>query len=133
MKAAFGNIKKPLCLSDMKVLKILVKLIIGLFVFAIVGLFFISRGNAFEPGVKNNQLAPCPDRPNCVNSTMNTEDGNYLEAISYSEDLEPIHESIQQIFGPNTQIIKHSQNYMHCTYKVGIWTDDVEFLFDTEQ
>jgi len=117
-------------------MKFIKKITKGLFIFliiAFVGLFFISRGNAFEPGVKNNQLAPCPNRPNCVSSFANAKSKNYLEFISYSEQLEPIQENIKKAFPSDTEIISEKDNYMHCTFKAGIWTDDVEFIFDAQK
>ena len=117
----------------MKTLKYIFKAIIITFVLALIGLVFISRGNSFEAGIKDNQLAPCPDRPNCVSSYKNNEDSNYLRAIDYSHDLEPIQEKVKTFFDPGTTIISEKENYMHCAFKAGIWTDDVEFVFDTHQ
>lgn len=78
-------------------------------------------------------LAPCPNKPNCVNSQAE----NILHAIPPF----PIHQTPEQSIDalasiirslPRTQIIEQTPTYLHATFTSRIFhfTDDVEFLYN---
>ena len=86
-------------------------------------------------GIDQGKLSPCPDSPNCV-SSQSTDPSHYVDPLFFTDSridakirLLKIIESI-----PRTQIISHTDNYIHVEFTSLIFrfVDDVEFLFDDE-
>lgn len=93
-------------------------------------LFNFSGKRPDHLGVKDGQLAPCPDTPNCVNSQSE-------DSQSSIEPLPPV--DISQLSKvikgmERTEIIEQTDNYLYAefTSKIMGFVDDVEFYRDPE-
>ena len=83
--------------------------------------------------MKQNQLSPCPQKPNCVNS-MSSSTEHAIPAFQYTVDLEQARTSLLKIIDEQsrTEILASENHYIHSTFTSLIlrFVDDVEFLFD---
>ena len=83
-------------------------------------------------GLKNNQLAPCPESPNCVLSQQSDEK-HRIQPIHYDVTLEVAKESLSQVILSleSARIITQNEVYWHVEF-TSRWlrfVDDVEFYF----
>ncbi len=82
-----------------------------------------------------NELKPCPNSPNCV-CTQETKKSKTMEPLSFSGSSAEAMEKLKKIISncENTTLKKESENYLHYEFvtKLGKFTDDVEFLIDSE-
>jgi uncharacterized protein (DUF1499 family) len=83
-------------------------------------------------GVKNGQLTPCPEKPNCVNS-LATDKSQYVEPILYTGTPVQIENAILKVLSelPNAKATVIEESYIRAefTSKVFSFIDDVEFYF----
>jgi len=88
----------------------------------------------------NNQimkeLKPCPKSPNCVCS-QETKKSKFMEPLSYSgTDADALKKlkSVVETY-ENATLIEENNAYLHYEFvtKIGKFTDDVEFLLDSEK
>ncbi|MCD8485739.1 MAG: DUF1499 domain-containing protein [Desertifilum sp.] len=84
-------------------------------------------------GVKGNQLAGCPDSPNCVCSHLSSMDKVHsIDPISYNSSAAEAIAKIKTIVQamPKTQIITETDNYLYAEFTSQLmgFVDDVEFL-----
>jgi uncharacterized protein (DUF1499 family) len=86
-------------------------------------------------GVTGGQLAPCPDKPNCV-STRATEERHRIEPLTYDGTAGQAMARLQAVLSarPRIHIVTRTDTYLHaeCTSRVFRFVDDVEFLLDRE-
>jgi len=83
-------------------------------------------------GLKNEQLLPCPDSPNCVCSEKHTQNDveHFIQAIKGDkitwDKLKPI---IQTQGG---KIVQEDADYIHATFRSAVfqYVDDVELRLD---
>jgi len=79
-------------------------------------------------GITDNQLTPCPDKPNCVNSFSHNKEHRITPLSDADSDQwkKLIHVLNQQ---NNSKIIISEPNYIHATFtsKLMGFVDDVEF------
>jgi len=78
-------------------------------------------------GISNNQLAPCPNSPNCVSSFASAPD----QAIRpLNADLQTIEAVVRTLTEAN--VIESTGNYLHVEFTSAVFrfVDDVEFLWD---
>jgi uncharacterized protein (DUF1499 family) len=78
-------------------------------------------------GVQNNQLAGCPDSPNCVCS-FETRESHRVDPLR--GDLATVRRAIAQM--PRAEIIREDGNYLYAEFTSRLmgYVDDVEFLAD---
>lgn len=86
------------------------------------------------PGLANGQLAPCPDKPNCVSSESAPSDNHAIPAISMTpamgeEPLLKVKEVIELLGG---DVNYSDDNYLASTFTSDLFgfVDDVEFRVD---
>ena len=83
-----------------------------------------------------HQLKPCPESPNCV-STQTQQKSKKMDPIPFELSPKEVIKIIKNVVEslPNTYLETESTHYLHYTFKSKIFrfTDDVEFLMDTEQ
>ena len=85
-------------------------------------------------GVKNNRLADCPDKPNCVSSDT-ADEKHKIAPFQIKGDVESkwaqIIESVQA--GTRVNIVTSTETYLHAEYTSLIFrfVDDLELLLDT--
>ena len=114
------------------------RIITGLSVALAVGFLVIrwvsSRADPpHNPGVSNGQLAPCPDRPNCV-ATQSGEGDQRMDPIPLQQ---PAEDALQQLAAvvqsmPRSRIVTRESRYLHVEFRslfMG-YVDDVEFAID---
>lgn len=78
-------------------------------------------------GAQNNQLAGCPDSPNCVCS-FEQRDSHRVAPLA--TDMAAVRRAIAQM--PRVQIITDNGSYLHAEFTSRLmgYVDDVEFLED---
>lgn len=78
-------------------------------------------------GVQNNQLAGCPDSPNCVCS-FDTRDSHRIDPLR--GNLDAIKRALAQM--PSAEIIREEGDYLYAEFTSRLmgYVDDVEFLAD---
>lgn len=83
-------------------------------------------------GVKNGQLTPCPEKPNCV-SSLATDKSQYVEPILYTGTSLQIKNDIVNVLSElqnaKATVIEDSYIRAEFTSKVFSFIDDVEFYF----
>ncbi|MCH2533473.1 MAG: DUF1499 domain-containing protein [Bdellovibrionales bacterium] len=99
------------------------------------GLGFYSQSLNQNHGIVNDQLKPCPDKPNCV-SSQEDRDSHYVPPI----EVESVRNSLQKLVdyfskNPEYQLQQVSNNYLHVVHKSKIfkYRDDIEFYGDPEK
>lgn len=78
-------------------------------------------------GVQNNQLAGCPDSPNCVCS-FETRDSHRIDPLR--GNLDAVKRALAQM--PSAEIIREEGDYLYAEFTSRLmgYVDDVEFLAD---
>jgi len=121
-------------------LKVTAGIIVGLIVLGI-GYFAVLSATAKRPdnlGATDGKLAACPDKPNCVCSQGDPADaGHFIEPLPYSGTADEAIARLEQVISemPRTNVVKREDNYLHIEFTSALfrYTDDVEFLVDSEQ
>ncbi|KAM3100121.1 DUF1499 domain-containing protein [Phormidesmis sp. 146-12] len=84
-------------------------------------------------GVKDGQLSPCPDTPNCVCSQAGDAE-HQIAPLSYSSAPEQAIAQLKQIIEslPKTQIVIEREDYLYAEFTSALmgFVDDVEFYLD---
>lgn len=94
---------------------------------------FFSGKRPDNLGIKNGQLALCPNKPNCVSSQNNTEKHG-IEPFQFNDD--PTQEMIRlkEILGnmKGITVVTAEENYIYAECKTPLmgFVDDLEFYFD---
>ena len=87
-------------------------------------------------GVRDGQLAPCPDSPNCV-STQAEREHQRMDTIPLTIDAPEAMQALKRVVSamPRTQTITADDNYLHVEFTSLLFrfVDDVEFFVDREQ
>jgi uncharacterized protein (DUF1499 family) len=116
--------------------------------FFIVVLLFVSfQARSDEPNAKRDgesmilpppgQLAPCPDKPNCVSSQSDPSDGrHYMQPIVCGVEPAVALERLKEIVlaMPGSALVSEDDTQMHFTFTTRImrFVDDVELVIDTD-
>ncbi|HEY9200096.1 MAG TPA: DUF1499 domain-containing protein [Gammaproteobacteria bacterium] len=91
----------------------------------------------FPAGLQNNQLSPCPESPNCINSEYAKDHEHYIAAISYhNRSVEDINQLLQQTIAiSGGRITELNEFYIASIYTSRLFrfVDDVEFRIDPQQ
>ena len=98
------------------------------------GVWMLGMQPPSHLGVHDGQLAPCPDRPNCVSTQA--EDGEHrveplaLDAIA--DASEAIRQAVRSL--PRTTIVTETDDYVHAECRSLIWrfVDDLELWIDRD-
>lgn len=84
---------------------------------------------------ENQQLRPCPDKPNCVNS-MSDNKTHMIEAFPFRKGIENSKDLIKKSISTieNAKLIREEDNYLYYEFTTPImrFVDDVEFYFNME-
>ena len=92
--------------------------------------------DAYGETIMQKQLAPCPDKPNCVFSGSKDPE-HAIDPYRYFGDADTAKHLLVKIIQEQarTKIINQEKNYIHVTFTSMIlrFTDDVEFLFDDRE
>ncbi|WP_079529212.1 DUF1499 domain-containing protein [Halobacillus hunanensis] len=84
-------------------------------------------------GVRNGELAPCPNSPNCI-STQAQRPPQKMESLPFFHDKDGAKNVILNIIGAEkgTEIQSQHEDYLHVVFtsKFLKFKDDVEFYFD---
>jgi uncharacterized protein (DUF1499 family) len=105
-------------------------------IYGVIVIFNLFTKPAAELGVKNAELAPCPDSPNCVSSQAEpSDDTHYIQPLDIPADQKL---SIRQVTDqlcelvdnmPRTNLITSTDDYLRFEFTSAImrFVDDVEF------
>jgi uncharacterized protein (DUF1499 family) len=92
-----------------------------------------SAGRPGTLGLRDGQLAPCPDTPNCV-STGAEDPSQQMEAIAFTGTPEEARSRLLAVVRsmPRTRVITEGEDYLHVEFRTPVigFIDDVEFLID---
>ncbi len=101
-------------------------------VLALAWLTGCSGSRPLHLGHVNDQLAPCPDRPNCVSSFALADDPHFIAPLQIRGDADARWQALQQLIGQTdrAELISATPNYLHVEYRSRLmrFVDDVEFL-----
>ena len=118
-----------------RILWIVIIVFIGLPAVMTVGLMIWAR-TAEAPtnlGVTNNQLAPCPDSPNCV-ATQTALPAQLMAPLPYTGSLTEAKAQLRTIVNamPRVTLTTEQENYLAFVFRSRLmsYPDDVEFYFD---
>ena len=86
-------------------------------------------------GVTNGQLQDCPNSPNCVSSTAESEDHS-MPPIPFAEDADSAQSELNRLKEviaanfPRATLITEDENYLRYEFRTFVFRfpDDVEFL-----
>jgi uncharacterized protein (DUF1499 family) len=89
-------------------------------------------------GVTSQQLAPCPESPNCVSSQAPaTDKEHYIAPLTYDGDGQTTKAQIIKILSvvPRTEIVEQTEVYIRAksTSRLMGFVDDLEFYFPPDQ
>lgn len=86
-------------------------------------------------GVKDGQLAPCPNRPNCV-SSQSVSERHAIEPVIFTSDPEKEMIRLKNFLSEmkGVTIITAEDNYIYAECKTPLmgFVDDLEFYWDSE-
>lgn len=86
-------------------------------------------------GVQSNQLAPCPNTPNCV-SSQSLDAEHSIEPFTYKFSPEKAFNDLKTVIHSldRTKIITETENYLYAEFTSAImgFVDDVEFHLDKD-
>jgi uncharacterized protein (DUF1499 family) len=87
-------------------------------------------------GINNEQLLPCPNTPNCVNSQSEDPEQS-IQPLTYEGETSEVIEKLKTIINQQerTEIISATDNYLYAqftTHWMG-FVDDVEFSVNQEK
>ena len=98
------------------------------FLFVLSSFVACSGTRPNDLGIIDNQLKPCPDKPNCVSSFANKDDQKIDPLTPEIVSIATLKQLLANI--PRTKIVAESNNYLHVEFKSALmgFVDDVEFL-----
>lgn len=102
-------------------------------------LFFMAWQSTSDqaPGLNNNSLSPCPDKPNCVCSEYDHDTQHYSAPLPIARHQLPIamHAIKTSIKSLGGTIQNQESNYLAATFSSSFFgfIDDVEFRIDAEK
>jgi uncharacterized protein (DUF1499 family) len=106
--------------------------------FSIIALYGLSMTSSRPSnlGVREGQLAECPDSPNCV-STQTDRQTHRMESLPFSGERDDAVEKIKQIVArvsSRVKLVEEKEGYLayEFTSLMFRFIDDVEFLVDDE-
>jgi len=89
------------------------------------------------PGLINNTLSPCPNKPNCVCSEYDHDTQHYISPLMISMDALPaaIHAIKVSTESLGGEVTTQNESYLAATFASAFFgfIDDVEFRVDSEQ
>ena len=95
--------------------------------------FWSNFGTTPDIGLKNGQLKPCPESPNCVCSEFVDDENHYIDSIILSDSRdEAINKAVEVILSMGGEVINGSDDYIHAVFTTPIFRfkDDVELRFN---
>lgn len=102
----------------------------GLMIVGLLTLLGCAGDRPASLGPQSNQLAACPDSPNCV-SSFDTRESHGIAPLAGS--LSDVRTALTQM--PRVAVISENGDYLHAEFTSRLmgFVDDVEFLADTAQ
>lgn len=102
---------------------------------ALPGAASLFAGNAPELGVREGQLSPCPDSPNCVVS-QNADADHEIPPLSYTSGRDTARETLLKVLTvvPRTRVVEQTDDYIRFESSSRLlgFVDDGEFYFPAE-
>lgn len=93
-------------------------------------------GSMPDLGIHHDQLRPCPNTPNCVNSQA-TDEKHFIQPIHFTGTQQEAQVRLLQILTSEkrTKILTVQENYIRAEFTSAIFrfVDDVEFYFPEKE
>jgi uncharacterized protein (DUF1499 family) len=87
-------------------------------------------------GLKQEKLAPCPDKPNCVGSMYPEDSAHYLAPWQLAVKGDVAMKKLQQILAETNKVAVQTaqDDYLHAVFTIPVFgfKDDVEFYLPSE-
>ncbi len=122
-----------------KLSKILLSAIVILTVVVLVRFAMLGHGSKSgqAPGLVSGNLAPCPDKPNCVCSEFSKDAAHYIAPLDYSgvpaeKALSELLQIIKELGG---EVVVANDEYIAATFSSSLFgfVDDVEYRLEPSQ
>lgn len=101
---------------------------------------FYTLGQASQtltsPGLQDQQLIPCPDKPNCVNSEFPEDNAHYTTPLLIEDDWSNLQIELRQVIRQDGGSVQTtSALYLAAEYRSNWFgfVDDLEFRYDPAQ
>lgn len=95
----------------------------------------VSRSGE-PPGLQNDRLSGCPDRPNCVCSEYAGDRDHYIEPVSLPAGAEAeVTQLARRVIGEmGGRVVAEREDYLAATFRSALFgfMDDLELRVDTE-
>ena len=105
--------------------------IISLLLFSV--LFGCEGTRPTNLGVRDEKLAPCPDKPNCI-SSQSTDQTHSVSPFTYTSPQKDAFADLKRILSDmkNASLVEESPIYIRSEFTTTLFrfVDDVEFFFD---
>jgi uncharacterized protein (DUF1499 family) len=106
------------------------------FIYFLSSLFLIqcSGTRPGDLGIRSGKLKDCPNKPNCVQSHLASDDAHFISPITYisprSEEQKRLKNLLQTM--PRTSLVKEEDGYLYYEFTSLLmrYVDDVEFFLD---
>lgn len=112
-------------------MKIVLALLLILVLMVLAVLFYLGKQSAagLAPGLVDDQLARCPQTPNCVCSEYPDDTDHYIAPLDKEVSVEAIEALVKRLGG---QVVSQSDHYVSAVFVSSIFrfVDDVEFRID---
>ena len=103
-----------------------------IFINCLIVIIISSGCGKHDIGIKNGNLLPCPNSPNCV-SSCETDSSHFIEPLAYNGSPENAKTAILSVldFMSGAKVIVDKKDYIHaeCTSTIFRFVDDLEFQF----
>lgn len=87
-------------------------------------------------GLRNGQLGPCPESPNCVLS-QHPDEAHAIEPISYTGEPSKAQDTLLKVLSvvPRTTVLESTDSYIRVEFQTQLmgFVDDGEFYFPPDQ
>ena len=94
---------------------------------------FFKQPRPTNLGVRDGELAPCPEKPNCVNS-QSASARHWVEPFRYRGSAAQAIAAVREVLGelPRVTIVATSERYLHAECRTPLmgFIDDLEFYCD---
>jgi len=105
-------------------------------IYFLFSLFLIqcSGSRPGDMGIRSGKLKDCPNKPNCVQSHLASDEAHFISPITYisprSEEQKRLKNLLQTL--PRTSLVKEEDGYLYYEFTSLLmrYVDDVEFYLD---
>lgn len=94
---------------------------------------FFKQPQPTNLGVRDGELAPCPNKPNCINSQSDSA-RHWIEPLRYRGSTVQAIAAVREVLAelPRVTVVETSESYLHAECRTPLmgFIDDLEFYCD---